>query len=431
MNHSRSEQLFALAQNLIPGGVNSPVRAFKGVGGTPLFIARGAGARVWDVDGNEYIDCVGSWGPLILGHARLEVVAAACEAARRGTTFGAPTEGEIALAQAITDAMPSIELVRLVSSGTEAVMTTLRLARGFTGRTKVVKFEGAYHGHSDGLLARAGSGLATLGIADSPGVPAAWAADTIVLPYNDLDAVRSVFSSSGSDIACLIAEPIAGNMGVVPPKPGFLAGLREITRAAGALLIFDEVITGFRVARGGAQSVFGVAPDLTVLGKIIGGGFPLAAFGGRRDIMSMLAPAGPVYQAGTLSGNPVACAAGAETLRLLAEENPYPRLEQSGQALAAGLEKAADDAGAHVTINRAGSMLTVFFASAPIVDWSTASTSSRERHAAFFHAMLENGVYLPPAQFEAMFVSAAHTERDVAFICRAADRSFRVLVERG
>jgi glutamate-1-semialdehyde 2,1-aminomutase len=435
MNESRSRELFEAAQKLIPGGVNSPVRAFKSVGGTPRFIARGSGARIWDVDGNEYIDCVASWGPLILGHARPEVVKAACEAARLGTTFGAPTEGEIRLARAIVDAMPSIELVRLVSSGTEAVMSALRLARGYTGRSKIIKFEGAYHGHADGLLARAGSGLATLGIADSPGVPAAWAAETIVLPYNDLEAVRAAFASLGSEIACVIVEPIAGNMGVVPPRAGFLAGLRDATRDAGALLIFDEVITGFRVGRGGAQALYGVTPDLTVLGKIIGGGFPLAAFGGRRDVMSMLAPAGPVYQAGTLSGNPVACAAGAETLRLLAAEDPYPRLEQMGQTLAEGVRSAARRVGVPVTVNRVGSMLTVFFTDGPVVDWATASSSSRERYAAFFHAMLDlpagreagRGVSLPPAQFEAMFLSSAHTERDVESICRAADQSFSLL----
>jgi glutamate-1-semialdehyde 2,1-aminomutase len=428
---TRSEELFERARAVIPGGVNSPVRAFKGVGGTPRFIARGAGARIWDVDGNEYIDCVASWGPLILGHARPEVVKAACEAAQLGTTFGAPTEWEIRLAQAIIDAVPSIELVRLVSSGTEAVMTALRLARGYTGRSKVIKFEGAYHGHADGLLARAGSGLATLGIADSPGVPAAWAAETIVLPYNDLDAVRAAFASLGSEIACVIVEPIAGNMGVVTPKDAFLPGLRDATRQAGALLIFDEVITGFRVGRGGAQALYDVTPDLTVLGKIIGGGFPLAAFGGPRDVMSMLAPAGPVYQAGTLSGNPVACAAGAETLRLLAAEDPYPRLEQMGHALAEGLRAAAGRAGVPVTVNRVGSMLTVFFTAGPVTDWATASGSARERYAAFFHAMLDRGVYLPPAQFEAMFLSSAHTQRDIESICQAAEQSFGLLAAQG
>jgi glutamate-1-semialdehyde 2,1-aminomutase len=424
LNRKRSQELFEAAQRLIPGGVNSPVRAFKAVGGTPPFIARGAGARIWDVDGNEYIDLVGSWGPLILGHARPEVVRAACGAAELGTTFGAPTESEIRLARAIIEAMPSVEMVRLVSSGTEAVMSALRLARAFTGRSKIVKFEGAYHGHADGLLARAGSALATLAIADSPGVPAAWAAETIVLPYNDLEAVRSALRAYGPEIACVIVEPVAGNMGVVLPRETFLAALRELTRDAGALLIFDEVITGFRVGRGGAQEMYGITPDLTVLGKIIGGGFPLAAFGGRRDIMSMLAPAGPVYQAGTLSGNPVACAAGVETLRLLAEEKPYPRLDRMGRALANGLKAAAARAGVPAIVNRVGSMLTVFFTDSPVVDWATASRSSRERHAAFFHAMLERGVYLPPAQFEAMFLSAAHSESDVRSVCEAAGEAF-------
>ncbi|MFB3879756.1 MAG: glutamate-1-semialdehyde 2,1-aminomutase [Armatimonadota bacterium] len=422
-NHSRSQQLFETAQALIPGGVNSPVRAFKSVGGVPPFIARGAGARIWDVDGNEYLDFVGSWGPLILGHARPEVVKAACDAARLGTTFGAPTEWEVRLAEAITQAMPSVELVRLVSSGTEAVMSALRLARAYTGRTKIIKFEGAYHGHADGLLARAGSGLATLAIADSPGVPPAWAAETIVLPFNDLSAVRSAFEAHGAEIACLIVEPVAGNMGVVPPAEGFLAGLREEAAKAGALLIFDEVITGFRVGLGGAQALYRVTPDLTVLGKIIGGGFPLAAFGGRRDVMSMLAPAGPVYQAGTLSGNPVACAAGAETLRLLAQEDPYPRLDQMGSTLADGLKAAAARARLPLTVNRVGSMVTAFFTGRPVTNWATASSSSRDRYAAFFHAMLDRGVHLPPSQFEAVFISAAHTESDIEFVCRMAEQS--------
>jgi glutamate-1-semialdehyde 2,1-aminomutase len=426
-NTTRSEALFAEAQQLIPGGVNSPVRAFRSVGGTPRFIARGQGARLWDVDGNEYVDCVASWGPLILGHAHPEVLQAACDAARLGTTFGAPTEHEVVLARAITEALPSVELVRLVSSGTEAVMSALRLARGFTGRTKVIKFEGGYHGHSDGLLARAGSGLATLGLSDSPGVPEAWAAETLVLPYNDLAAVEDAFRLRGEEIACIIVEPVAGNMGVVPPAAGFLEGLRRVTQSAGSLLVFDEVITGFRVGYGGAQGLYGITPDLTVLGKIIGGGFPLAAFGGRRDIMEKLAPAGPVYQAGTLSGNPVACAAGAATLRVLKRENPYPRLEQYGAALADGLRAAAASAGLPLTVNRVGSMLTAFFTDQAVTDWTSAATSSRERYAAFFHAMLTRGVYLAPSQFEACFVSAAHTEEDIAFLGRAAAEAMGAL----
>ncbi len=416
--HSR--RLFQEASRYFPGGVNSPVRAFRSVGGTPRFIARGQGARIWDVDGNEYLDCVGSWGPLILGHAHPEVIEAACEAARLGTTFGAPTERETELARAITDAMPSIELVRLVSSGTEAVMSALRVARGYTRRTKVVKFEGGYHGHSDGLLARAGSGLATFGISDSPGVPDAWAAETLVLPYNNADAVEQAFDAVGEQIACVIVEPVAGNMGVVPPRVGFLESLRRVASEAGSLLIFDEVITGFRVAYGGAQTRYRVTPDLTVLGKIIGGGFPLAAFGGRREIMEVLAPAGPVYQAGTLSGNPVACAAGMATLRVLKTGDPYPRLEQLGAKLEAGLRAGAAAAGVPLTINRVGSMLTAFFTESAVVDWATAATSSRERYAAYFHAMLDRGVYLAPSQFEAAFLSAAHTEADVEAIIAAA-----------
>jgi len=427
MDCQRSAKLFTEAQTLIPGGVNSPVRAFKSVGGTPRFLVRGQGARVWDADGNEHLDFVGSWGPLILGHARAEVVEAAYAAAREGTTFGAPTERETMLARAIVEAMPSIELVRLVSSGTEAVMSALRLARAYTKRTKVIKFEGGYHGHSDGLLARAGSGLATLGIADSPGVPAAWAAETIVLPYNDLSAVAEALRVRGDEIACVLVEPVAGNMGVVPPADGYLTGLRRLTQEAACLLIFDEVITGFRVSYAGAQGLYGVAPDLTVLGKIIGGGFPLAAFGGRRDIMEMLAPMGPVYQAGTLSGNPVACAAGEMTLRLLRSENPYPHLEQLGQAVAGGLAQAAAQAGVPVTVNRVGSMLTAFFTEGPVTDWTSAATSSRERYAAFFHAMLAQGVYLAPSQFEAGFLSAAHTEDDVARVCEAAAQALRDL----
>jgi glutamate-1-semialdehyde 2,1-aminomutase len=423
---TESERLFAEAQRLIPGGVNSPVRAFRSVGGTPRFIARGQGARIWDADGNEYIDCVGSWGPLILGHARPEVIAAACGVARLGTTFGAPTERETELARAITEAMPSIELVRLVSSGTEAVMSALRVARGYTKRSKVVKFEGGYHGHSDGLLARAGSGVATLGIADSPGVPEAWAAETLVLPYNNAGAVEQAFGAMGDQIACVIVEPVAGNMGVVPPREGFLESLRRVTRAAGALLIFDEVITGFRVGYGGAQGRYRVTPDLTVLGKIIGGGFPLAAFGGRGEIMQVLAPAGPVYQAGTLSGNPVACAAGVATLRLLKAEDPYPRLEQLGAKLEAGLRAGARAAGVALAINRVGSMLTAFFTGATVTDWATATTSSRDRYRDYFHAMLDWGVYLAPSQFEAAFLSAAHTERDIETMVAAAGEAVKV-----
>ena len=425
MNDEKSRKLLAEAVGLIPGGVNSPVRAFGAVGGVPRFLARGSGSRVWDVDGNEYVDCVGSWGPLILGHARAEVVEAACEAARLGTTFGAPTEREILLARAIVKAIPSIELVRLVNSGTEAVMSALRLARAYTGRTKVVKFEGAYHGHSDGLLARAGSGLATLGLPTSPGVPATWTAETVIVPYNDFSAIKDVFASLGSEIACLIVEPVAGNMGVVLPADGFLNCLRAATEKAGALLIFDEVITGFRVHPGGAQARYGVTPDLTILGKILGGGFPIGAFGGRREVMEMLAPSGPVYQAGTLSGNPVACAAGLTTLQLLEREHPYDRLEQLTGRLAEGLQKAARRAGVAVQVNRVASMLTMFFTAEPVVNWVTAATSDQASYARFFHEMLARGIYLPPSQFEAIFLSAAHTEDDVALICEAAQAALR------
>jgi glutamate-1-semialdehyde 2,1-aminomutase len=422
-----SARLFAEAQALIPGGVNSPVRAFKAVGGAPRFLARGLGARVWDVDGDEYLDCVGSWGPLILGHARPEVIAAACEAARRGTTFGAPTELEVELARAIVEAVPSIELVRLVNSGTEAAMSAVRLARAYTGRTKVVKFEGGYHGHSDGLLAQAGSGLATLSLPGSPGVPPSWAAETLVVPYNDAAVAAELMRTRGDQIACVLVEPVAGNMGVVAPADGFLETLRQATREAGALLVFDEVITGFRVGYGGAQSLYRVQPDLTVLGKIIGGGFPIGAFGGPRAIMEMLAPVGPVYQAGTLSGNPVACAAGLATLRLLAKERPYAELDRRGEALAAGLRQAAARAGLPATVNRVGSMLTLFFQQGPVVDHRTAMASDVARYAAFFQHLLARGIYLPPSQFEAMFLSSAHGDNDVARICEAAGHALQAV----
>jgi glutamate-1-semialdehyde 2,1-aminomutase len=431
MTDEKSRSLLAAAEQLIPGGVNSPVRAFGAVGGTPRFLVRGSGSRVWDVDGNEYVDCVGSWGPLILGHARVEVVEAACEAARLGTTFGAPTEREVALARAITEAIPSIETVRLVNSGTEAVMSAVRLARAYTKRMKVVKFEGAYHGHSDGLLAQAGSGLATLGLPTCPGVPAAWASETVVVPYNDAAAVESLFGSLGSKIACVLVEPVAGNMGVVPPAQGFLESLRAVTQKAGALLVFDEVITGFRVHAGGAQALYGVRPDLTILGKILGGGFPIGAFGGRRDIMDMLAPSGPVYQAGTLSGNPVACAAGLATLRLLEREAPYEMLEERTTSLADGLREAADRAGVPIQLNRVASMLTIFFSGKPVVNYETAAFSDQPAHARFFHQMLARGAYLPPSQFEALFVSAAHTHEDVLSICKMAKAAFQEVASSG
>jgi glutamate-1-semialdehyde 2,1-aminomutase len=404
----------------MPGGVNSPVRAFKSVEGEPVFVARAAGARIVDADGNEYVDFVGSWGPMILGHAHPAVVGAVQAAAERGTSYGAPTELEVRLAEAVVAAVPSVEMVRLVNSGTEAVMSAIRLARGFTGRDRIVKFEGGYHGHSDGLLARAGSGLATLGIPDSPGVPADYTALTITLPYNDLDAAHALFRERGSEIAAVIVEPVAGNMGVVPPVPGFLEGLRELTHRHGSLLLFDEVITGFRLAYGGAQERFGVRPDLTTLGKILGGGFPLAAYGGRREIMERVAPSGPVYQAGTLSGNPVAVTAGLATLEQLRSGEVYPRLEALGEQLAAGLAAAASEAGVPACVNHAGSMATLFFTPGPVTDWTSARAADTSLYGRFFHAMLRRGFYLAPSQFEAAFVSTAHTEDDLRAAAEAA-----------
>lgn len=422
----RSRDILERSRALIPGGVNSPVRAFRAVGGDPPVIAHGRGARIYDVDGNEYIDYVCSWGPLILGHAPPAVVEVLRRAAERGTSYGAPTELELEMAQLVVDAVPSIEMVRFVSSGTEATMSALRLARAYTGRSKVLKFDGCYHGHADGLLVKAGSGVATLGLPDSPGVPESYARETLVAPYNDLAAVRDIFDRDGRDIAAVIVEPVAGNMGVVAPQPGFLEGLREITRQAGALLVFDEVITGFRVAYGGAQALYGVMPDLTCLGKIIGGGLPVGAYGGRRDVMEMVAPAGPVYQAGTLSGNPMAMAAGITTLRTLRDGGIYQALETVAAGLAAGLADAARHAEAEVTINRVGSLMTVFFTAGPVTDYASARTSDTERYGRFFRAMLDHGVYLAPSQFEALFVSAAHGSAEVAQTVEAAREAFRV-----
>ena len=407
MTHTKSEELFRRAVEKIPGGVNSPVRAFRGVGGHPVFIARGQGSHLFDVDGNRYIDYVGSWGPLLLGHRHPEILAALEKALGIGTSFGAPTEQEIDLADAICDAVPSIEMVRLVNSGTEATMSAIRVARGFTGRDLTVKFEGCYHGHVDSLLVKAGSGLATLGIADTQGVPKAFADTTIALPYNSLEAVEEAFRAHGERIASVIVEPVVGNMGCVPPQSGYLEGLREITARYGALLIFDEVMTGFSVAFGGAQARYGIRPDLTTLGKVIGGGLPVGAYGGRRDIMSMVAPAGPIYQAGTLSGNPLAVAAGLAMLRhLKAHPEVYERLEAQG----AKLEAAAP---AGVTVNRVGSMFTYFFTDGPVTDWESAKKCDTARFGQFFRRMLESGVYLAPSQFEAAFVSAAHTDEDI------------------
>ncbi len=422
MNLEHSKRLFAEAQRLIPGGVNSPVRAFQSVGGNPIFISRGKGAKIWDVDGNEYLDCVGSWGPLILGHAPETVVEAVCQAAKGGTSFGAATAGEVELAKVICEALPSVEMVRLVNSGTEAVMSALRLARAFTGRERIIKFEGAYHGHSDGLLVKGGSGLATLGVPDSPGVPAGFAALTITVPYGDLEALGQVL---GEEVAAVIVEPVAGNMGVVPPPPEFLQGLRDLTQQCGALLIFDEVITGFRLAYGGAQSVFGISPDLTCLGKIIGGGLPVGAYGGRREIMQMLAPAGPVYQAGTLSGNPLAVAAGLAALKALSQPGVYAELEKKGAFAEDAVLQAAREEGCQITINRAGSMFTVFFTEGPVMNWESAKKSDTAKYGVFFWKMLENGVYLAPSQFEAIFLSLAHSPEDLEKLAAAVRKAFR------
>ncbi len=420
-----SESLFSRAQALMPGGVNSPVRAFKGVGGTPFFVARAEGARIWDVDGRSYIDFLGSWGPLILGHAPAQVVEAVTEAARRGTSYGAPTAQEVELAELITRAVPSIEMVRLVNSGTEAVMSAIRLARGATRREAIIKFVGGYHGHADSLLVKAGSGGATFSLPDSLGVPASLAALTITLPFNDLESVRRAMEARGRDIAAVLVEPVAGNMGVVPPAPGFLSGLRSLCERHGALLIFDEVITGFRVAFGGAQALYGVKPDLTCLGKIIGGGLPVGAYGGRRELMEKVAPLGGVYQAGTLSGNPLATAAGLATLRALQEPEAYQRLEHLGSEFQQGLEAAAQKAGVPLTVNRVGSMLTPFFAEGPVTDYASAKRSDTERYAAFFHGMLHRGVFLPASQFEAAFVSLAHSQAEIDAASRAATESLQ------
>lgn len=423
----RSEALWQEARQLIPGGVNSPVRAFGGVGGTPVFADRGAGSRLHDVDGNEYIDYVMSWGPLILGHAPAAVVAALGAAAAKGTSFGMPTAAESRLARRITECFPSLERVRLVNSGTEAAMSAIRLARGFTGRDVVVKFAGCYHGHVDGLLAAAGSGVATFAIPDTAGVPRSYTDKTIIVPYNDAAAVERVFASVGEQVACVIVEPVAGNMGVVPPAPGFLALLRALTRQHGSLLVFDEVISGFRVGLSGAQGLYGVRPDLTVLGKIIGGGLPAAAYGGRAEIMAALAPEGKVYQAGTLSGNPLAVAAGLATVEALMQDPPYARLEAQAATLAQGLAEAARDAGIAVQQNRVGSMLTLFFSATPVTDYASAKCADTRRYARFFHGMLERGVYLAPSQFEAAFLSTAHSAEDVRLTVAAARAVLREL----
>ena len=422
---TRSDELFSRAKAVIPGGVSSPVRAFKAVGGSPLFVARAEGARFWDEDGRAFIDYVGSWGPMILGHAHPAVVEAVRDATLRGTSYGAPCAAEVELAERIVRQVPSVEKVRFVSSGTEAAMSALRVARGFTGRRKILKFDGCYHGHADSLLVAAGSGVATLGIPGSPGVPEGTVADTLVAPFNDVAAVEGVVTAHGPDLAAVIVEPVCGNMGTVAPKTGYLEALRAITRANGSVLIFDEVMTGFRLALGGAQERYGIRPDMTCLGKIVGGGLPAAAYGGRTDIMATVAPDGPVYQAGTLSGNPLAMAAGIAILDLLARPGTYEALEALSGRLEDGLRKAARDAGALVTINRVGSMITVFFCAGPVTDYATAKASDTKRFGRFFHAMLERGVYLPPAQFEAAFVSLAHGETEIDLTVAAAAEAFR------
>jgi glutamate-1-semialdehyde 2,1-aminomutase len=424
MSTARSEALFAEAQRHLPGGVDSPVRAFRGVGGTPRFIARGKGASVWDADDNRYIDYLASWGPLIAGHAHPGVVAAIQEAASRGTSYGAPTRAEVDLARLVKGAFPSIDLVRFVSSGTEATMTALRLARAFTKRELILKFDGGYHGHADGLLVQAGSGPLTLGQPDSPGVPSAAAQQTLSVAYNDVAAVADALAAHPRQVAAVIVEPVAGNMGVIPPAPGFLEHLRALTREHGTLLIFDEVITGFRVAPGGAQERYRIQPDLTCLGKIVGGGLPVGAYGGRAEIMQLVSPLGPVYQAGTLSGNPLAMAAGLATLQLLGEAGVYEHLEHLSARLVDGLAEAAAAAGAAYTANRVGSMFTGFFCDQPVTDYASAKRSDTRRYARFFHAVLDRGVYLAPSQFEAGFVSLAHTEADIDATLNAAASAF-------
>jgi glutamate-1-semialdehyde 2,1-aminomutase len=426
-HHSnRSQELFDRALELIPGGVNSPVRAFRGVGGTPIFIKSASGATITDVDGRAYIDYVASWGPMILGHADNEIVNALASVAANGTSFGAPNELEVQLAEEIVAAVPSIEMVRMVNSGTEATMSAIRLARGVTARDKIVKFEGCYHGHADSLLVKAGSGVATLGLPDSPGVPASLAQLTITVPFNDVDALAHSFNEH-RDIAAVILEPVVGNMGCVPPQPGFLNTVRELTTKNGALLIFDEVMTGFRVARGGAQQLYDIHPDITCLGKIIGGGLPVGAYGGSSKLMRNIAPVGSIYQAGTLSGNPLAMTAGLLTLRRLRDESIYETLEQNSAKLCEGLSNAATEAGFKTVMNRVGSMWTSFFTDEAVTDWTTASKSDRELYGRFFHAMLENGVYLAPSQFEAGFVSIAHTGEIVDQTIASARKAFRAI----
>lgn len=420
ISRSRSEQLFAEALKYIPGGVNSPVRAFRAVGGQPFFVNRAKGAHVWDVDGNELIDYVGTWGPAILGHAHPKIIRAVQQAAEQGTSFGIPNPSEVTMAKLIRELVSNVEKVRMCNSGTEACMSAIRLARGFTKRDKIIKFDGCYHGHADSLLVKAGSGALTFGHPDSAGVPASFTQHTIVVPYNDPDALKAAFAANPGQVAGVIIEPVAGNAGLFIPRPGYLELLRELTAADGALLIFDEVMTGFRLAPGGAQQRFGIKPDLSCFGKIIGGGLPVGAFGGRADIMDCLAPLGPVYQAGTLSGNPVAMAAGIAGLEELRATNAYERLEQLGAQLEAGMREAAKSAGVPVKFNRCGSMFCGYFTDQPVHNLAEAMRSDRERFKKFFHGMLDAGVYLAPSQFEAGFISTAHSEQDIESTVRAA-----------
>ena len=427
MNHERSSALFQQAKIFIPGGVNSPVRAFKSVGADPLFVRKAAGCRIIDEDGNSFVDYVGSWGPMIVGHCHPRVVEAVKRAMEDGASFGAPTELEIILASMVIDAVPSIEMVRMVSSGTEATMSAIRLARGYTGRDKILKFSGCYHGHADALLVKAGSGAATFGVPDSPGVPADFAKHTLTAEYNSLESVKTLVAESKGAIACIIVEPVAGNMGTVPPREGFLEGLRNICTKEGIVLIFDEVMSGFRVAYGGAQELYGVTPDMTTLGKIIGGGLPVGAFGGKREIMEKLSPSGGVYQAGTLSGNPLAMTAGIETLKLLKQPGFYAQLEEKSRQVAEGIAQAARTAGYPIYSTRVGSMFCAFFTKGEVHDWPTAATCDTKAFARYFLAMLNEGVYLAPSQFETAFVSAAHTDADIEKTIAAAARCFKLI----
>ncbi|RPH48979.1 MAG: glutamate-1-semialdehyde-2,1-aminomutase [Desulfobacteraceae bacterium] len=427
MKRKNSNRLFLQARKLIPGGVNSPVRACKSVGSEPLFIDRAEGCMVYDADGNGYIDYIGSWGPMILGHRHPAVVKAVNAALKKGTSFGAPTEPEIRLAEIIVEALPSVEMVRMVNSGTEAAMSAIRLARGFTGRDMIIKFDGCYHGHSDSLLVEAGSGVATLGIPGSPGVPESFVAGTLSLPYNDIKSVKEAMKKHGRKVACIIVEPVAGNMGLVPPADGFLEALREVTEKSGSLLIFDEVMTGFRVAYGGAQSLYKIMPDLTCLGKIIGGGLPVGAYGGKREIMEQIAPCGPIYQAGTLSGNPLAMAAGIATLTRIKKPGFYDLLNERSEQLLTGLTEAARKSGMEVSAARVGSMLGLFFTGCRVTDYNSAKTSDLNLFSAFYRNMLKEGIYLAPSQFEALFVSSAHTEKHIEKTIEAADKVMRKL----